>query len=384
MNIITASDYQMLLQPTRNISCRVNLLNFNLNKIESLEGRVLGGKITMDANSDIRRIMNIEMVIPSGSYSFVNSGEIWLDRLVQVYIGLTDIQTNETRWVNWGIFLINQPKISKSADGTILSFECVDLMSKLTGLRNGQLEDITTVIPSGSSIRDSMISTITQLSTFTRYIIADNPQEVPYDITIGTGGYVYDLIKELRDISPAYETFFNENGVFVYQKIPTGENEPIFVDNEIWSVLVRKKDQNISFQDVKNRVVVYGTIDSDGNQIMGEATDTNPDSPFYVNRIGNIVSVLSGGEYEKIYTNSLAQQRAEYELWLHTRMNDSIILESLPIYWLDVNKLIRLDIDDDGELETYIIKKITMGLGVDDTMSVEAIRYYPLYPDIVT
>ena len=41
---------------------------------------------------------------------------------------------------------------------------------------------------------------------------------------------------------------------------------------------------------------------------------------------------------ERIYNNDLAQQRADYELFLHARMNDSITLEIVPLYWLnDVN-----------------------------------------------
>lgn len=99
-------------------------------------------------------------------------------------------------------------------------------------------------------------------------------------------------------------------------------------------------------------------------------------------------------EYEKIWTDDLAMQRAEYELYLHARLNDTITLKSVPVYWLDVNQKIEYvnkDINlvpQKWNVQTqqydlpshFITKNIQMGLGPGATMTVKAMRFYPLYP----
>ena len=112
------------------------------------------------------------------------------------------------------------------------------------------------------------------------------------------------------------------------------------------------------------------------------AKDENPDSPFYINTIGEIRQVFYGDEYENIWSNDLAQQRANYELWLHTRLNDSISLSVVPLYWLDVNILVDYTRVNTTETNQYIIKSIDTSLSPDGSQTINMVRYYPLYPDI--
>ena len=66
-----------------------------------------------------------------------------------------------------------------------------------------------------------------------------------------------------------------------------------------------------------------------------------PDSPFGADLIGEIRNVLSGGEYDDIYSEDLAVQRAKYELWLSSDMKEEISLVMVDIPWLDVNQKIE-------------------------------------------
>ena len=120
-------------------------------------------------------------------------------------------------------------------------------------------------------------------------------------------------------------------------------------------------------------------------QPVGIAYDDNPDSPFYVNgSIGRIRHVLYGGEYENITSDKMALERAKYELWKSTRLQDSITLTSIPNPWLDVNVLISHAIRGKSQENAaqYIIKSISTDYGIEGTQSINAITYYPLYPDI--
>lgn len=59
----TQTDYDLVQMKVRNIRVKVDVLNFNFQTINSLEGRVTDGSISIDATSDIRRTCNITLVI---------------------------------------------------------------------------------------------------------------------------------------------------------------------------------------------------------------------------------------------------------------------------------------------------------------------------------
>ena len=110
----------------------------------------------------------------------------------------------------------------------------------------------------------------------------------------------------------------------------------------------------------------------------------NPDSPFTIDKIGERVKVCNGGDYEKIYTDELALQRAEYELYVGSRLTDSISVECLLIPWLDVNQKVSYTahMADVQEARQYMISSINFDLG-DGTMTVKMARFYPYYPNTV-
>lgn len=451
----------------RRLRIKINILNFQMQTVDEISGNVLDGNITEDANSDIRRTCNISMVVTDGQFNVQTGGQIFLDKYAQIYIGVDNLYTGETQWFNKGIYLIDQPTYSFDPVTSTLTFQGYDLMCKMTGLRNGYLEGIPTVIPQGSNIRESMIATITQLGGFTKYAIQENPQTVPYDIQIDPGGTVYDILVALRDILPSWQIYFDEDGVFHYNPIPSGQNEPVMFYDDTWSQVVLSESINTDFSMVKNVVEVWGKtlspahyadatvsgntyqlniadvskyrnnmlygftapsiienpkvqinslgalsiVNEDGtNAVIPEAEiyyvvkyqeesnnflfmgyqqpyaaveDNNPESPFYVDGpVGKIRIVLQGGEYDNIYTNDLATQRAEYELWKRTRLEDNVTLSCIPIYSLQTNTVVSKTLTNETEPTLFIIKTITTNLSYTGTQSVQMITYYPLYPDI--
>ena len=91
--------------------------------------------------------------------------------------------------------------------------------------------------------------------------------------------------------------------------------------------------------------------------------------------------VCTGDEYDNIYSNDLAAQRARYEIYLRARLHDNISITTVPIYWLDVNEIIRFDLSD-GSNDLWLVKSISTDFNVDGTQTINAMRYYPLYADI--
>ena len=167
--------------------------------------------------------------------------------------------------------MVNSPSISYDATTNNLSFEAVDLMSKMTGLRNGQLEGMTYTIPVGSTITGALKTLLVEQG-FDKYIIFDPPYDyVPQEIKIDIGGTAYDLLCELRDINANWEMFFDVDGIFHFQQIPSGkvivdpesgeEGEPTpVVDQTVWDKLNVSYDLDTNFEDVKNYIEVLGKV----------------------------------------------------------------------------------------------------------------------------
>lgn len=482
---IGQDDYNVLKQSNITKYIRLELLDFEYKVVDEVSGNLVAMSVNIDADSDLRRSCSCTLAVNDSSFDVEAGSKIWLDRYIRPYVGYVNNITGKTQWYNQGIYLINAPSWQYDAQTNALSFAGLDLASKLTGMRNGYLEGIPTSIPAGSNVRQAMIALL-ELGGFTKYLVSEcmdvdgNIIDVPNEIEIPQGGTVWDGISQLRDIMPRYEAFFDINGTFVYQPIPTGSGSPTLVDDDLLGRLVISEQVNNNFEDVKNVVEVYGSASLDnptisqvatnvawtssshllsaeldsnpsgqyitvltpdaeivaspttnkisfrflktgdtttwasgyimdtkgqfpsslkpltnyifyGSTLYGEyrsqsyaiAKDTNPDSPFYVDGpVGPIRIVLYGGEFDNITSDALAQERANYELWKRTRLQDSITLTAIPNPWLDVNILIS-HAAKGGLLDTrYIIKSINTDYGDGGTQTINAITYYPLYPDI--
>ena len=382
--IPTQTDYDLIQMKTRSTRIKVEVLNFNFQTVNSLEGRVTEGSISVDATSDIRRTCSLTLTVEKAKNMISPSGELWLDKFIRIYEGIDNPRNNnETVWWNMGIFLINNPNTVYNSVTETVTFEGLDLMSKLTGRRNGQLPAVATVVPAGNKIADVVKQIITQLGGFDNYIIEDVGYEIPYDIKKDMGATIYDLLVEIRDLYANWEMFFDVNGVFHWQQIPDGENEPIVVNfDELRQKLIISDSINVDFENVKNNVIVYGRLLDNGYQVMATATDTITSSPYNVNNIGQINYIVDD---ERIYNDDLAVQRAKYELYLHARLNDAITLEIVPIPWLnDVNIKIKYTNEEIGLSGEFLIQSLEIPLGIDSSMNINAIKIYPDEPTVTT
>ena len=260
---ITQNDYNIVKQRINERYIKINILDFQYRIVDQISGNMLSCSVQCDADSDLRRSCSVSLVVRDNSFDIQSGGKIWLDKYIQVYIGLKNIYTQEIQWYNQGIYLIDAPTWNYDATTSTLSFSGLDLMSKLTGARNGQLQGIPTVIKQGESVREAMIATLA-LGGFTKYVVSEcvnrdgTVQAVPYDIEIDQGGFVYDILSALRDILPQYQIYFDVDGVFHYDLIPTGDDEPVVITDDIWKTILIGEDISTDFASVKNYIEVYG------------------------------------------------------------------------------------------------------------------------------
>ena len=115
-----------------------------------------------------------------------------------------------------------------------------------------------------------------------------------------------------------------------------------------------------------------------GEQLSGDTTVNSPTDILYNKPTfeRQVRIVLSGGEFDNIYSNDLAMQRAKYELYLRAKLHDSIDITVVPIYWLDVNQIIEYQMPNESEPSYWLIKSISTDFSVDGSQKISAIRYY--------
>ena len=284
---LTQQQIDVLKQNLRRKEVRIELLDTDFKIIDSIEGHAIGGSLEKNADNNIRRSGNVELAIPNNpnaarfmeqldGFTIEAGGKIWLDKYIRIYIGIHDIHTEEITWYNYGIVLINNPTRLFSGTDFTLSFDCIDLMAKLTGERQGQLTGTTTKIEMGyydtdengnkvyvkTKLRDALISTITELGGFNKYIIAPIPTEyeyLPYDITVTVGSTVYDILSKLMEIISTWQMYFDNDGTFVVEPIPDGENAIVY---EISKDQYIQDELTFEFENVKNQVIIYGRLNS--------------------------------------------------------------------------------------------------------------------------
>lgn len=260
---IQQQDYNIMSQPYINKYMKLNILNFDMSVVDEISGNLVSCDMSVNADSDLRRSCSVSLIVVDSSFDVGSGNRIWLDKFIQPFVGYENIYTGEIQWYNQGIYLINAPSYSYDATNNTLSFSGLDLMSKLTGLRNGALPGVPTVVPQGSSVREAIIAAI-KLAGFNKYVVDEctnvdgNVQSVPYDIQVDQGGYIFDIIKQLRDILPNYQVYFDVDGVFHYDQIPSGDNDPVLIDDNLWDNVLVAESVSTDFEKVKNYIEVYG------------------------------------------------------------------------------------------------------------------------------
>lgn len=320
---------------------------------------------------------------------------------------------------------------------------------------------------------------------------------IPYDLEFSTEVTLWEILTKIRDLYSGYEMFFDKDGMFVFQLIPTCQDDMNILDHTQFEGLVISENTDLDLTTVRNATYVYGqSIETDRYtdncsiesvqynnksvtaikptfdlpfvyksnivigitipevnqsnlnksayltlnnevyrltkrsvtteldeaenaisvvnyedmkysafnnddmycfkwlnnqklwtyvgmyQIEGYYENNDENSPFAIGKIGYRLQILSGGDYDNITTSELANERAEYENWLVSRLTDTITLETVIIPFLEVNQKIEYKKLSDGSIDSYIIKSLSYSF-TDGTMTITMTKFYELDPFIV-
>ena len=103
-----------------------------------------------------------------------------------------------------------------------------------------------------------------------------------------------------------------------------------------------------------------------------------PNSPFTVQKLGVILDVKTGNEYDNITSDSLALARAEYENWKNCRLTDNITITTSLLPFMDVNKKITYKPSDSDDVRQYIVNSVSHDFS-GNTTTIQMYRFYPYY-----
>lgn len=245
---------------------KVEILNSKFQLISELTGRILGSpSFSNNSTSDIRRTCSLSFYPSDVSLNVYENSKLWIDKLVKVYVGVSENEDkSHIKYTNMGVYLINNPSQSYDSANNTINISGIDLMAKMTSLRGGNLEGIDYLIPQGTNVRELLIDTL-EMYDFHDFVITEYPIVTPYDITITVGGTGYDIIKEILNILPNYQAYFDVNGVFHFEEIPNGVNEQIMINDDIWSKVLISHQRDYDYENVKNYVEVLGKIQETDN-----------------------------------------------------------------------------------------------------------------------
>jgi hypothetical protein len=259
---ITEQQYSIVKQPYRELYCKVNLLNYQFQVVDDISGVVLSDTWTISATSDIRRTGTL-VILPDNdeAYKIQAGSKIFLDKYVQVYIGIKDETTDEIVYNNMGIYLINNPTHTFDSTNNSITLQLVDLMAKLTGLRNGNLAGYEYQLKEGQDVKEIIVAVLAEVG-FNNYNIEideEDYQTIQFDMSVDGTATLYDILKTINENQYInYQMYFDVDGIFHFNHIPSGKDAPVMVDDDIWKYAYISHEVTTNYEDLKNDIVVLG------------------------------------------------------------------------------------------------------------------------------
>lgn len=237
---------------------RLVLLNDKFQKVYEMKHEFISGSMSTDINSDIRNTFSMTLGVINKNVGIAEDKLLWLNRFVKVYIGCKVPYWDEVMYYDKGIYVLTD--YSYDITSTTLQINCSDLVCFLNGDVAGSLEGLDNTIYQEEkyTIRDAIIETITGLTPFQKYYVADMSKPIPHDLEFGATDTVWSILTTLRDLYPGYEMYFDVDGTFVCKEIATQESDPIVLDNTLLQKLYTNETDNGVLSGVRNVSKVWG------------------------------------------------------------------------------------------------------------------------------
>ena len=331
----------------------------------------------------IRRTMTLGLINVDKKYT-PNINGIWANNKISFEAGV-EKSNGEVLWFPSGVYVINNVDMNRDAAEQMVTINLSDKFSIFEG-KMGTLEG-TYEIPAKSICRN-VIKEILNLDNGSGYpldtkpIILDEKMqniEIPYTITKEAGSSFGEILKDIAVIMNA-EMFYNEEGSLTFLNVDDTTddlNKPtlwVYKDTE---TEYGGQNINLNFDEIVNEVHVLWTNIND-EIFSAVSVNKNPASVICTQRIGRRIEVM---EDTNIYSDQLAQERADYEVRLKSIFATSVSIRSAYLPFLKVNNIVEIqDEYYSWRREKFIIQAISYNLdGVEMTVELANMDNLPTF-----
>ena len=309
-------ELKLQTQSVRQLFIKIEIIDENNNIVSEVAGSAMDGSYNIDNSSAIRRTCSITFKLEDG-YLPTEDSVFWINKKFKLYIGLKRIENNEIYWFDKGTYAIKDPNINIAISDNTITINGLDKMALHTGDISGQLEDkliIQAVEDDGSQnmiyVEDA-IDAVMKDGGETNLLIAKTNLLVPHNIEANIGDVRWDIISKLQELFYNYQAYYNLDGYFVFSAKPIYQSNNEVTNNiainfskdaqeyqdyhlvNIPYNLIVSIDREIAYSNVKNKIVVYGGVHSDGYQpsytiIVNDENYLN--SPYTVEKLNETTS----------------------------------------------------------------------------------------------
>lgn len=338
------------------------------------------GMLNVVNQSGCRRTFNLQIHNVDGKFD-IDVNKVWLGQKVRLHLGLYIDGTPYL--IQQGVFYLTNPTDIMNTAENCIQLNCTDKWSYLDGTLFGNLDGIYKV-PVNSDIfyaikgllltdRGNGIpidSTKPNISSFFNSKMTElsngelvSVLKTPFTATIDKGQTYADVLLQFNTMLAGimyYDTVGRLN-------VEPNEDDLLDKDKEIlykfdqYNCDILGKSQDFKFTDVFNDIICVGAT-TNGYLAKGRATNNNIKSDLCVQRIGKKTKVYEDTNY---YTDGLCQDWANYLLRTNTVLQTSINLQTVPLYHLDVNKLITITNPKNHlKEEKFLINSLSIPLGL--------------------
>ena len=119
----TQEDIDLIYQNKLNLYIKIDLLNESFQIIESLHGELIDGNYVVDAESDIRRNIDLTLFVKDSSFLIGQDTKIWLDKYIKIKIGIKNFRTGNIVYYNIGTYLFNDMNYSYNSTTKTLTIQ---------------------------------------------------------------------------------------------------------------------------------------------------------------------------------------------------------------------------------------------------------------------
>lgn len=261
--VVQQRDIDILRQSTRVIYVKVELLNHKFQIVNVIEGQIASDSFSIDGDSAVRRTYNCDIVVSDSTFLIGKDRNIWADRYIRVYYGIEQTRYKEVIYYLLGTFSFIDMSYSYTSTSKTLSLSCSDMMVEYNGTKSGVImydtaDEATLTFYAGQSFND-LITELCKQAGISKYNISgvDN-YEVPYDLEFGAGTTYYDVWNKLNSLYSYWEFFFDEEGTFIWRKLPTGLGEDVVLNDDILKPIIVSESLSDSFQEIYNATEIWG------------------------------------------------------------------------------------------------------------------------------